>query len=101
MFLVGLPGAAGKTLLARALSGNLPEMSIEESLDVTRIYSIANQLPPGTSLIRNVPSALLICFHMQVWSVVETFLSQAKSHYLIEQAERNGIRMEYLYPRIY
>jgi len=27
----------GKTLLARALLGILPEMSIEESLDVTRI----------------------------------------------------------------
>lgn len=33
MFLVGPPGA-GKTLLARAMPGILPEMSIEESLDV-------------------------------------------------------------------
>lgn len=33
MFLVGSPGA-GKTLLARAMPGILPEMSIEESLDV-------------------------------------------------------------------
>jgi predicted ATPase with chaperone activity len=31
---MGVPGA-GKTLLARALPGILPEMSIEESLDVT------------------------------------------------------------------
>jgi len=30
-------------------------MSIEESLDVTKIYSIADQLPPGTPLIRHRP----------------------------------------------
>jgi magnesium chelatase family protein len=52
--MVGAPGA-GKTLLARALPGILPEMSIEESLDVTRIFSVADQLPPGTPLIRYRP----------------------------------------------
>jgi magnesium chelatase family protein len=31
----------------------LPEMSIEESLDVTRIYSVTDQLPAGTPLIRH------------------------------------------------
>jgi magnesium chelatase family protein len=39
----------------RALPGILPEMSIEESLDVTRIYSVADQLPAGTALIRYRP----------------------------------------------
>src|SRR5512138_1578978 len=52
--MAGSPGA-GKTLLARALPGILPEMSIEESLDVTRIYSVADQLPAGTPLIRHRP----------------------------------------------
>jgi len=33
----------------------LPEMSIEESLDVTRIYSVADQLPAGTPLVRHRP----------------------------------------------
>ena len=48
--MAGSPGS-GKTLLARAL----PEMSIKESLDVTRIYSVADQLPVGTPLIRHRP----------------------------------------------
>jgi magnesium chelatase family protein len=52
--LVGSPGA-GKTLLARAMPGILPEMSIEESLDVTKIYSVADQLPPDTPLIKHRP----------------------------------------------
>jgi magnesium chelatase family protein len=54
MLMVGSPGS-GKTLLARAMPGILPEMSIEESLDVTRIYSVADQLPPGTPLIKYRP----------------------------------------------
>jgi len=51
---MGAPGS-GKTLLARAMPSILPEMSIEESLDVTRIYSVADQLPAGTPLIRHRP----------------------------------------------
>ncbi len=54
VLMVGSPGA-GKTLLARAMPGILPEMSIEESLDVTRIYSVADQLPAGTPLLRHRP----------------------------------------------
>ena len=37
------------------MPSTLPEMSIEESLDVTRIYSVTDQLPAGTPLIRHRP----------------------------------------------
>jgi len=52
--MIGAPGA-GKTLLARALPSILPTMTIEEALDVTRIYSIADQLPADLPLIQTRP----------------------------------------------
>jgi magnesium chelatase family protein len=49
------PPRASKTLLARAMPGILPRMTIDEALDVTRIYSVADQLPPDTPLVQNRP----------------------------------------------
>jgi magnesium chelatase family protein len=54
LLMIGPPGA-GKTLLARALPGILPEMSTDEALDVTRIYSVADQLPAEVPLLRHRP----------------------------------------------
>jgi magnesium chelatase family protein len=50
----GAPGA-GKTLLARALPSILPKLTLAEALDVTRIYSVADALPPDKPLIRVRP----------------------------------------------
>lgn len=54
LLMIGPPGA-GKTLLARALPSILPQLTIDESLDVTRIYSVADQLPEGVPWIRSRP----------------------------------------------
>ena len=54
VMMIGPPGA-GKTLLARAMPAILPRLTIEEALDVTRIYSVADQLPPDVPLVRTRP----------------------------------------------
>ena len=54
MLMTGPPGS-GKTLMARAMPSILPRMVLEEALEVTRIYSIADQLPEDEPLIRARP----------------------------------------------
>jgi len=54
ILLSGSPGA-GKTLLARSMPSILPAMTYEESLDATRIHSVARLLPRKTPLMTSRP----------------------------------------------
>jgi magnesium chelatase family protein len=52
--MVGPPGS-GKSMLAHRLPGILPPLSMEQSLEVTRIYSVGGLLIARASLIRTRP----------------------------------------------
>src|SRR5450756_1503741 len=54
LLMVGPPGS-GKTLLARTMPTILPAMSVDEMLEVTKIYSVTGRLPRETPLVRERP----------------------------------------------
>ena len=52
--MVGPPGA-GKTMLARRVSGILPPLTFDEALEVTSIHSVAGLVPSGGGLVTQRP----------------------------------------------
>lgn len=54
ILMIGPPGS-GKSMLARRLSGILPPMSIDEAIEVTKIYSVAGLLPDGKGIVTSRP----------------------------------------------
>lgn len=45
------PPGSGKTLLAKTMPSILPKLTVPEALEITKIFSVAGQLPRETSLI--------------------------------------------------
>ena len=54
LLITGIPGA-GKTMIAKRIPSILPPLSIEESLEVSKIYSVSGLLKEGRPLITQRP----------------------------------------------
>jgi magnesium chelatase family protein len=52
--MIGPPGS-GKTMLAKRMPTILPDLTLDEALETTKIHSVAGCLPPDTALVATRP----------------------------------------------
>lgn len=54
LIMIGPPGS-GKSMMAKRLPSILPPLTLQESLETTKIHSVSGQLPDGAALITQRP----------------------------------------------
>jgi magnesium chelatase family protein len=54
LLMIGPPGA-GKSMLAKRIPSIMPQLSLEEALETTKIHSVVGLLPPGQALVTRRP----------------------------------------------
>ncbi len=54
LIMIGPPGS-GKSMMAKRLPSILPPLTLQESLETTKIHSVSGMMPDGTSLITQRP----------------------------------------------
>ena len=54
LLMIGPPGS-GKSMIARRIGTILPELTMEESIELSRVYSVLGMIPANGSLLRQRP----------------------------------------------
>jgi len=80
ILMVGPPGS-GKTMLAKRFPSILPDLTLDEALETTKIHSVAGVLPPDRALIGTRP------FRSPHHTISETGLIADRTLILIKQKE--------------
>ncbi len=78
LIMIGAPGS-GKSMMAKRLPSILPPLSLGESLETTKIHSVAGKLNRGSSLISHGHSVIpIIRYRKLQWWEAEVFPNREK-----------------------
>ena len=77
ILLIGPPGS-GKSMLAKRIPSILPDMTFEESIEVTKLHSIAGILSPDIPLI----TTRVIGIQSQYNGDIKTAVRRRQGHYI-------------------
>ncbi|MFH0919327.1 MAG: YifB family Mg chelatase-like AAA ATPase [Fibrobacterota bacterium] len=70
------PPGSGKTMMARRLPSILPDLTLEEALETTKIHSVAGLLPGGSAIVATRP------FRSPHHTISEAALAGGGTHHL-------------------